>query len=357
MKKITVISLLSASVLIASCGGGNTTLVKGTVDSAISSEVRVKVGDLVDTVVSAEGGAFALEIPVDVTKVGFVQFAGRSYGFISDGSEISVDFTSAEVCPVSSGSRECAAYLAYQDSVKNFVNGYRAGLSAIAEDATLSDEEKESRSEEYYSNVYDGFIAYNKEVISSNVQNALSLVALQNIYNEYEAGELSEILASLAPALREDSFIVSLKKSNDAVAATSEGMMFTDFEVEVEPGRIQKLSDYVGKGKYMLVDFWASWCGPCKGEIPNLKQVYERYHGENFDILSVAVWDQPQASIDTAAAYRIPWNHMVNAQKIPTDLYGIQGIPHIILFGPDGTIIKRNLRGEAIGRTVGEYVK
>ena len=102
----------------------------------------------------------------------------------------------------------------------------------------------------------------------------------------------------------------------------------------------------------MLVDFWASWCGPCKREIPNIKSVYEQFKGENFDVLSVAVWDDPKATADTAAAYGVNWNQIVNAQKIPSDLYGIEGIPHIILFGPDGTIVKRNLRGEKIAAEV-----
>ena len=89
-----------------------------------------------------------------------------------------------------------------------------------------------------------------------------------------------------------------------------------------------------------------------KKEIPNIKRVYEKYAGENFDVLSVAVWDDPQASVDTAAAYGVNWAEIVNAQKIPSDLYGIEGIPHIILFGPDGTILKRDLRGSSIEKEV-----
>ena len=128
--------------------------------------------------------------------------------------------------------------------------------------------------------------------------------------------------------------------------------MFTDFDVDGV-----KLSDYVGKGKYVLVDFWASWCGPCKREIPNIKKVYEKYAGDDFDVLSVAVWDKPQASVDTAKAYGVSWNEIINAQTVPTELYGVQGIPHIILFGPDGTILKRDLRGDDIEKEVAKYVK
>ena len=117
-----------------------------------------------------------------------------------------------------------------------------------------------------------------------------------------------------------------------------------------------KFSDYIGKGKYILVDFWASWCGPCIREIPNIKDVYATYGGDKFDILSVAVWDKLEDTKRAAEELELPWNQIVNAQQIPTDLYGIDGIPHIILFGPDGTILKRELRGPAIAAEIAKYV-
>lgn len=134
---------------------------------------------------------------------------------------------------------------------------------------------------------------------------------------------------------------------------TSPGKMFKDFEAEYD-GKVTKLSDYVGKGKYVLVDFWASWCGPCKREIPNLINVYNKYKGDKFEVLGVATWDKPEATLGAIDMLGIPYPQMLNAQKAGSDAYGIEGIPEIILFAPDGTIVKRGLRGNAIETTIAE---
>jgi thiol-disulfide isomerase/thioredoxin len=125
----------------------------------------------------------------------------------------------------------------------------------------------------------------------------------------------------------------------------------------------KSLSDFVGKGKVMLVDFWSPWCPPCKAEIPNIKAVWEKYHGDDFDVLSVAVWEESRKmdwhnTIDTAAFYGIKWQQLNNGHQEPASLYGIEGIPHMILFDKDGTILKRGdaLRGSKTAAAVAEVL-
>ena len=148
--------------------------------------------------------------------------------------------------------------------------------------------------------------------------------------------------------LKNDSTIMKAKESWEVQKATSEGKMFKDFEAEYD-GVTVKLSDYVGKGKYVLVDFWASWCGPCRMEIPNLIKVYNKYKGEKFEVLGVATWDEPDNTLKAIEELGID-------KQAGSDAYGIEGIPEIILFAPDGKIVARGLRGEEIEKKVAEVL-
>ena len=144
--------------------------------------------------------------------------------------------------------------------------------------------------------------------------------------------------------------IQKIAQINERRKQTAEGKRFTDFTIENGKldGSNASLSDYVGKGKYVLVDFWASWCAPCIAEKPVLTEVYNKHKGDNFELLGVAVWDKPEDTKKAIEEHNIPWAQILNSGNIATDLYGINMIPHIILFAPDGTIFARGLRGERL---------
>ena len=102
---------------------------------------------------------------------------------------------------------------------------------------------------------------------------------------------------------------------------------------------------------------WASWCGPCRREIPNLLQLHQQYHDKGLTVLGVFVWDELKNLQPAKEKEGIVWPQLIDSNKTATKLYGVYGIPQIILFAPDGTVIARDLRGEHMINKVNEVMK
>lgn len=185
----------------------------------------------------------------------------------------------------------------------------------------------------------------------------MGVLLLKQNYYYMDVADLDPLMPQIPAAYDNDEAIVKIKNNVEKMKATAVGQKFTDFEMQTPEGKTVKLSDYVGKGKVVLVDFWASWCGPCRAETPILAEVYNQYKDKGFQVLGVATWDQPKDTKKAIEDLKITWPQILNAQNTPSELYGFNGIPHIILFDPDGTIVARDLRGDALKAKVKEMMQ
>lgn len=200
--------------------------------------------------------------------------------------------------------------------------------------------------------------ALTDSIVKANPDNLLGAVALEDLAHVDTSAFLVLYRQTVTDRVRDFYLVRKAFESIELQNQTAPGRMFTDYTVVGgnPDGTDVKLSDYVGQGKYILLDHWASWCGPCKAEMPYIKKTWEAFAGDRFDVLSVAVSDKRDDTIAALARLDMPWHQILDAQKIPSALYGVNAIPHLILFAPDGTILKRGLRGEEIYSTIAEIL-
>ena len=288
-----------------------------------------------------------------------VKYGQRSrhkvYVIVEPGSNVEVDLTS-QPAKVTDNGGLTDKMIAVETAVATAGNAVNAKIREMQAAGKSRDEIYAALNADI-----EAIYAIYQKAIDDNADNMLGAYVMGMVINQFydSLEKLDEAMSKVKYA--DKVFRIRYEREGYLkAAATQAGKMFVDFSGLSVDGSVSKLSDYVGKGKYVLVDFWASWCGPCKGEIPNLIELQNRFGGDKFMVLGVNVWDEeekfkaaiPAEGITYPQIY-IPRDNKDNA----TEMYGIKGIPQIILFAPDGTIVQRDLRGSEMKALVEEKMK
>ena len=194
---------------------------------------------------------------------------------------------------------------------------------------------------------------YSRETFLAHTDDALGLQAFQILCEDSDIDEIEELLDQAAEFIREDENVQGVLKQKRAAGATTPGARFSEITGTNSEGAPVALSDFAGKGEYVLVDFWASWCGPCMKAISNLRTYKEKYAAKGLKIVGVNVWDaSAEVCFATAKAKEMDWDVIYTSGPEASETYGVEAIPTLILITPDGTIAERFLGEEGVGEAL-----
>ena len=230
-------------------------------------------------------------------------------------------------------------------------------------DEKINEIEETASSEEEHNALWTQFIPELQtkiyEFIKQNIQNPVGEFMFVNNFQHLDPKHVAELFPLMSSEFKEMENIQRAVKAALAETASESGNQFIDVKGKSLDGKEVALSDYAGKGKIVLVDFWASWCAPCIRTLPGLVSIYQKYKNNGFEIVGISLDNDQQAWQNATTKHKLTWPQLSNLEgwtDPASQAYGINSIPATILIDGNGTIIGRNLNEAALEQKLNELL-
>jgi thiol-disulfide isomerase/thioredoxin len=260
--------------------------------------------------------------------------------------------------PDISGSSMQAILDQHNESMRPFEDSLRSTYSQYLAATRSGDMENVSKIETVFDRIAEDQKKVSLETVSVNSDNVLGpYLVWGTLSYDLTVEEMEGILREFSPEIENSIYVRQIKDHINTLKNVAIGQPFTDIVMEDPDGNVRKLSEL--KGKLVLVDFWASWCSPCRRENPNVVALYNDYKDKNFEIFGVSFDTNEKKWIQAIEDDGLTWYHVSDLngwESAAGKLYGVRAIPHTVLISPEGIIIEKNLRGEALRNKIKELL-
>lgn len=331
-------------------------------DSGIVYLVKAEAGQAVtlDTV-KLVNGTFKMEGDAGVTELHYLRLNERDYfaQFFLENAKIKVEsYKDSLRATKVTGSPTTDVFNSYLDELNVMNEKMSEYQQQFASAAASGNQQEMDRIRIDVEAASDNMTVFAKNFVRENSNSVVApFITLTQLVSQLEYNDLKTLVDGFSADLSESVYLKQLNEILSVQSKTAIGVEAPDFTMNDPDGNPVSLTSL--RGKYLLVDFWASWCGPCRQENPNIVDAYKKYKDKGFDILGVSLDRDKDAWLKGIADDQLTWHHVSDLkywQNEVAQLYGVNSIPHSVLLDKDGVIIAKNLRGPALEEKLKELM-
>lgn len=365
MRSIYLVVL--AMFILASCSTSSDSYkIEGTVKNATEGWIYLKKvveNDLV-SIDSTElkEGKFTFEGKQESPEMVYIALAEKRQPFMlfleNAQIELSLNYDSIKGSEVK-GSKIHDLYTEYNKSMEPFSQKQESMYNEYMQAQMTQDTAKVAEILKQYDALYEEQKQAVKDYIkNNNTSHVAAYVAKSYLSYELDHNGLDSLVASFDASVANSVYVADMKKRADVLRKVAVGQPAPDFSLNDTTGTPVALSSF--KGKYLLIDFWAAWCRPCRAENPNVVALYKDYKDKGFEILGVSFDATREDWVKAIKDDGITWTQVSDLKywnSAAGRLYGVNSIPHTVLLDKDGIIIAKDLRGDELRAKVAELLK